>query len=43
MGFTDCPRCANQGLMIPLKKENDQYVCSMCKSVYREDVSKTVE
>ena len=37
MSFTDCPHCANQGLMMPLKKEDDQYVCSMCKSIYSEE------
>jgi len=40
MSFTDCPRCANQGLMMPLKKEDDQYVCDMCKSVYQEEKPK---
>jgi hypothetical protein len=33
MGFTDCPRCANQGLMMPLVKEEN----SMCKSVYQDE------
>lgn len=37
MSFTDCPRCANQGLMMPLKKEDNQYVCDMCKSVYQDE------
>ncbi len=37
MSFTDCPRCANQGLMMPLKKEDDRYVCSMCKAEYKEE------
>jgi len=38
MSFTDCPKCANQGLMMPLKKEDGQYVCDMCKSVYQVDL-----
>lgn len=37
MSFTDCPKCANQGLMMPLKKEDKRYVCDMCKSVYEVD------
>ena len=37
MSFTDCPKCANQGLMMQLTKEGNQYVCQMCKSVYHDD------
>ena len=37
MSFTDCPRCANQGLMMPLVKEENRYACSMCKSVYQDE------
>ncbi len=37
MSFTDCPRCANQGLVMPLVKEENRYVCSMCKSVYQSE------
>jgi len=35
MIFTDCPRCSNQGLVMPLVKEENRYVCSMCGSVYQ--------
>ncbi len=35
MSFTDCPRCSNQGLVMPLVKEENRYVCSMCGSVYQ--------
>jgi len=37
MSFTDCPRCASQGLVMPLVKEENRYVCSMCESVYPND------
>ena len=37
MSFTDCPRCANQGLVIPLVKEDEKYHCNMCKAIYEDD------
>jgi len=37
MSFTDCPKCANQGLVMPLAKEEKGYVCSMCKTVYQDE------
>ncbi len=37
MSFTDCPRCANQGLVMPLVKEDEKYYCKMCKAVYEND------
>jgi len=37
MSFTDCPRCSTQGLVIPLVKEENRYVCSMCGSVYQNE------
>jgi len=39
MSFTDCPRCANKGLMMPLKKEDSQYVCDMCRSIFHDEES----
>ncbi len=37
MTFADCPRCSNQGLVMPLVKEENRYVCSMCGSVYQNE------
>ena len=36
MSFTDCPNCSNQGLVMPLVKEEEKFVCKMCKSEYQE-------
>ena len=37
MSFTDCPHCSNQGIMVPLAKKEERYVCPMCKSVYQDE------
>jgi len=30
-GITECPNCAKEGLVIPLKEDGDSMVCSLCE------------
>jgi len=29
--ITECPNCSKEGLTVPLKKEGDSMVCSLCE------------
>ena len=33
-GFTKCPNCAEDGLTVPLSKEDNGLVCALCDSSY---------
>ncbi len=30
--YTKCPNCAKEGLTVPMSKDDDGFVCSLCET-----------
>ena len=38
-GFTECPNCAKDKIMVPLRPDGDSMVCSLCQLIFPTKVT----
>ncbi len=38
-GYTECPNCVLDRIIVPLKKEGGYRICPLCESIYHSKIS----
>ncbi len=41
-GFTECKKCLQDRIIVPLREDGDSMVCSLCESVYSHRSQKII-
>jgi hypothetical protein len=37
-GYTECPNCVQDRIIVPLKKEGSYRICPLCESIYHSKI-----